>query len=254
VVRRRGVIALGWVLSRCGADTADTPAQDAAVEATPCEAPQAPCAGACVNLLTDTRHCGRCGNACLSGEVCAGATCAKTNPMRTLAVGARCAARGDCGEGGICVPDTWGYPQGYCVYGCARQADCGPSGVCVRAGEDQVCVLRCARASECRAGYVCAALNPGDPTACLNACSTDPGLVCGPNRCLATGRCGASCRTSSECSAGSQCADGRCRCTARTACGPFRACNTGTGLCGCTDNRACAPGRCDSNTGQCRGL
>ncbi|MBI5515437.1 MAG: hypothetical protein HY909_16780 [Deltaproteobacteria bacterium] len=262
-VRPRGVIALFWVLASCGADPAgdtsgdasgDGSAPDSAVDAGPCEAPRALCAGACVNLLTDTRHCGRCGNGCLAGEVCAGATCAETNPTRNLSIGARCQARTDCGEGGLCLPDTWGFPQGYCIYGCARQADCGAAGACAHSEDADVCLLRCARSADCRAGYVCAPLNPGEPSVCLNDCARDPGLVCGPDRCLATGRCGRDCRAAGDCAAGSQCTGGRCRCTARTACGPYRSCNTATGACACTDNRACAPARCDTNTGRCRGL
>lgn len=52
---------------------------DAGAGTTPpptCDEPFARCAGACVSLLVDSAHCGRCGAACGPGQICFAGNCA----------------------------------------------------------------------------------------------------------------------------------------------------------------------------------
>jgi predicted small lipoprotein YifL len=61
----------------------DTPtpldgATDAMADAPPdvhCTAPSVDCGGTCVNLQTSEQHCGRCGNACVTGATCLAGEC-----------------------------------------------------------------------------------------------------------------------------------------------------------------------------------
>ncbi len=44
-------------------------------KAQPCPSPLEECSGQCVDVQSDRRHCGACGQACAAGESCLGAAC-----------------------------------------------------------------------------------------------------------------------------------------------------------------------------------
>lgn len=55
----------------------------------PCPSGQSRCGTACVNLVTDGKNCGKCGNACGASQVCSGAACSfSCSPPETLCGGA----------------------------------------------------------------------------------------------------------------------------------------------------------------------
>jgi hypothetical protein len=84
-----GVVYLAGLLAGCGGATA--PAEPIVVEGDggagdgsddgpgivvkQCQAGQAVCNGSCVDLSSDSNHCGTCGNVCGNGTACSNATC-----------------------------------------------------------------------------------------------------------------------------------------------------------------------------------
>ncbi|MFY2559474.1 hypothetical protein ACN469_17710 [Corallococcus terminator] len=77
------IVVLGFVAA-CGKDPTPPPVEtpDASVETPDASVPEqcdgggvVLCGGSCVNTQVDPAHCGACGNACVTGEVCEGGAC-----------------------------------------------------------------------------------------------------------------------------------------------------------------------------------
>jgi hypothetical protein len=101
------------------------------------------CGGACVDTLTSLSHCGRCGNACASGESCDGGTCALRCPMGLLNCGGRCVDVGrnnlHCGRCDAACEAGRLCEGGSCIVSCAPgQSACG--GACA---DTQRSVMHC---------------------------------------------------------------------------------------------------------------
>jgi len=141
------------------------------------------CSGACVDVLTDVKHCGRCGAGCLFNERCSAGSC-------------RCGTSpGSCGGGQSCCP-----PQS-CVcnpvnfldpVSCTSAGPTCPPGVAVCVGTTGACGMnRLPARACCPAGTIC------DDGACRyssTACVEDATAYCqlpGERRCgMWPGPCG----------------------------------------------------------------
>ena len=122
------------------------------------------CGASCVDLTTDSSHCGACGKACKTGEVCAAGTCGTTCPSgKTLCAGAcrdLAIDPNDCGAcGKVCPGAPSASPTctaGVCGHACVPgRADCNTSmtdGCEARLDAWSSCG-DCA--TKCGAGYVC---------------------------------------------------------------------------------------------------
>jgi hypothetical protein len=163
----------------------------------------------CVDTRTDRAHCGACERPCGLGEGCAAGVCAR----EPGAVGARCVADPDCGEGLRCDEGL----NGLCSRACEDLGDddqgealaCGAEGRrCVRGEPAARCQLGCdprarpGSTGACRVGEVCTGgwwLDPQylpDAPGCVRWCSSDAdcagdarGARCNPRlgRCAAVG-------------------------------------------------------------------
>jgi len=212
-----------------------------------CSPGQTLCSGACVELQRDPLHCGACGAACASGEVCDAGRCALRCPTgqavcagvcRDTAVDrAHCGACGTaCAEGEVC-------DRGACRLSCgAGLAACG--GACRNLQSDPAhcgaCSLACAAGQSCVAG------------ACVSPCGAGLSLCAGAcvDRNTSVAHCGA---CNNACATGRSCVAGVCAVvcpTGQTACGDacfnLQTSGANCGTCGraCTTGQACNAGTC----------
>lgn len=110
-------------------DSGSAPENDSGSSAS-CAAGQTDCSGACKDLAVDSEHCGQCGAACPSGQVCSAGTCATSCGAQLVACGAQCidpktsnafcGATGDCkgNNAGTACPADKKCSQGACVPVC----------------------------------------------------------------------------------------------------------------------------------------
>ena len=158
------------------------------------------CDNTCVDLLTDGKHCGACGNICEGGKTCTQADC--QCPMSTL----------DCG--GKCVDTT------------SDTAHCGACGNICSTGQlcnKGSCEAQCPKEqTRCGDGCFDAQTSTQHCGACDNACT--PGQECVQGKCqCAIGRvlCGGACvdlltdnkhcgGCDKSCTDSQLCASGRC--------------------------------------------
>lgn len=200
--------------------------------AEPCAADQQRCDGVCVGVGTDPLHCGACGRACASAQLCIDGACAGCEAGLSECDGACVDVRGDarhCGDcGAVCGADA------VCAGGACSTEGC-PEGL---ANCDGSCVdlatspLHCgACASRCAAGQSCVsgACDCGDVSSDVRNC----------------GECGRVCPAGTTCVAGEcACAEGSSRCGER--CIDTRADPANCGACGasCAPDQSCEAGRC----------
>jgi hypothetical protein len=246
-MRKTRTIAFALVLSACG-DRAVLGALD---DGGACAPGLYACAGACVEILRDEAHCGRCGVACGAGETCAGGTCALCG-----GTGEACCDESECNADFVCASEQ-------CVA-------CG--------GDGQLCC----DGDMCGAGLMC------DAETCRPSCGRQGQACCPPADC-AEGRCeGDSCTcTPAEtacgdpfdddcdgnlncedadcdgepCGPGMTCESGECRmpscglvgqpCCAGEMCLNGATCTSGVCSCGETDESSCTMGSGDED---CDGL
>ncbi len=92
--------------------------------------PRAVCGGQCVNLRGDPANCGRCGNRCGTGQVCAFGQCL-TGPCP---IGTRSAGTGALANSCIFFPtdamQCSSFNMGVCTEGTVCDASEGSSGAC----------------------------------------------------------------------------------------------------------------------------
>jgi hypothetical protein len=220
-----------------------------ATDASQCPAGQTICPGGCVDLSTDARNCGTCGNACTGGQ-CSGGSCV--------------AALSDAGVDAhpACVPTTCasrGYDCGYAADGCGGLLQCGTCtapGYCGGGGFD-LCGISgggsCVPRTCPSLGYDCGAAADGcgsllqcgtctSPQYCggggFDVCGTagnDGGGPCVPQTCASLGyTCGA---VADGCGGLLQCG----MCTAPQFCG-----GGGYAKCGGNSGGSCVPATCAS--------
>lgn len=150
-----------------------------------CKPGFAACAGNCVKLDTDEKHCGRCAKRCAGNETCRDGACVAPTSPPPPPPAASCGGVA-CRAGETCCGDA-------CVDPRSDPANCG------------VCGTICPQTDVCRAGN-CASCAPD--TNCGGVCvntRSDPehcgfcGASCGPNRtcfdrlCLPCLPCGTEC-------------------------------------------------------------
>ncbi|MGA9525908.1 MAG: MXAN_6577-like cysteine-rich protein, partial [Myxococcaceae bacterium] len=209
-----------------------------------CEDPGfARCAGECVRISSDTRHCGACGNACptlgvcvdgscgcLPGQVQCGDVCAdlQDDAANCGACGQRCEAGTVCSEG-ACVVD--------CPMGTAR---CGTECVTLESDPQHCggCGVACAQGTSCVDG---SCRCPEGSAICGGACVDLQG---DPENC---GGCG------SQCFDGFFCSEGQCVCPSGTVscgavCADVRYDPNNCGACNryCQFGQACVNGACET--------
>jgi hypothetical protein len=212
-----------------------------------CGEGQTNCGGVCASTQTDRSHCGRCGAACQSGEVCLAGRCAvsclgtQTNCagrcVDTQTDVAHCGGCGvTCGAGRICV-------SGRCEVTCGvGQTACGT--VCRDTRSDRAHCGMCDTA--CAAGQVC------DDARCVLSCAAGQ-VDCG-GRCVDTQSDRAHCGVCNRaCAAGQVCAAGACALSCPTGqvacsglCVDTRNDRAHCGMCGsaCAAGQVCAASRC----------
>lgn len=95
-------------------------------EPTTCVGGQTACAGICVDLQTDVKNCGLCGNMCGQGESCDSAAC-------HCGSGNACTGGQTC-IGGLCCPSAETNCSGTCVALSSDPNHCGACGVACSVG------------------------------------------------------------------------------------------------------------------------
>ncbi|MCB9641755.1 MAG: hypothetical protein H6728_01640 [Myxococcales bacterium] len=220
-----------------------------------CAASEIRCGSKCIDAKTSTDHCGKCDNACKTGESCQEGTC-KT--------GASCGTdETDC--------------SGTCANLKTDTANCGTCGTACATGEscqEGVCKTGAACATgetDCNGTCVNLKTSASNCGTCGNACGTD--LVCEDGACKCQGtatNCNGTCvdtqSSDTNCGAcGNACASpqycdvGKCVCpTGQTACGSecvdIKSDDKNCGACEtiCASGESCFEGACKSKcpTGQ----
>jgi len=230
----------GRALARNGAVTLDTNHVDAsscaAAECT--EGTQ--CGSACVNVGTDSKNCGKCGNACAAGESCSGGSCAcaagKQCGGACTDIGSDAKNCGACGH--VCAADE-SCTAGSCKLSCCPGTSaCGSS--CLDLSSDAnhcgSCDKRCTASQVCRGG-ACVGC-PANMAQCAQQCAD---LSSDPFNC---GACGNACASSQSCIAGAckSCDGTLCSNT----CVELRTDAENCGACGhvCAAGECCVGGSC----------
>jgi len=161
------------VVAGCGSSsTSVTPSNDAGVDTSKplkCAGKTVACGPACVDTQTDFDNCGKCGQACQSGQVCSGGSCGLSCGGGTTRCGTSCVDEssdphncGNCGtecllgqvcSGGECATTcAEGYDScngdggTYCINPRTDDANCGGCGSVCPAGTHCTaaqCVLAC---------------------------------------------------------------------------------------------------------------
>lgn len=203
----------------------------------------AKCAGECVNLDADGRHCGACGNACAQGGSCQFGVC--QCPGGTAQCGAVCADlklnSDHCGACGVVCDFGTACVGGACVEQCQSGLwKCGEA--CIDLANDPAhcgtCTTACTGGKLCSGGScACAA----GTKVCNGQCS-DPQTD--PQNC---GACGMACFGGFDCEAGKcACPAGRANCGTHCADTQHDPNNCGGCNITCQAGQACVNGFCDA--------
>jgi hypothetical protein len=227
-------------------DSSATGGDDASVgDDTSCVTPMTACGSACVDLASDLRNCGKCGNACGAKLVCGKGSCGDTcpSPQTMCGLAAEAGAPHEAGasdggadattldsgakdSGSSAVDAGGGVP--YCATLSTDPANCGSCGHDCGKGHvctNGVCSLACGGGTvACVAGDTCIPAG----TCCTSADCKIPSQVClqpgtqcacpgGEHMCAQTNACISSneCCTNADCPAqGSSCPTpgGSCQC------------------------------------------
>ena len=211
------------------------------------------CAGACVNTMSDSRHCGACGTTCKGGEACVAGKCMITCPAGQTVCGNACSNLQidpmNCGVCGTACKPGEVCSNGACAVNCAMgQTNC--SGACANLMTDLMNCGKCAMA--CKQGEICTmgacTLNcPMGFENCNGQCANPKN---DPMNC---GKCGTACKQGEVCANGacvSNCAMGQENCNG--ACANLMTDLMNCGKCGmaCPMGQQCAGGVCGCPMGQ----
>jgi hypothetical protein len=193
--------------------------RQAATETVACEGPSlGSCDGGCVQLDYDPKHCGACGRACASGEVCSLGKCASScaggltecnaacvdiqrDPAHCGACGKSCAAGQVCSKG-KCA-SSCGTPTIACAGACVDllvdPKNCGGCGIGCKADEickTGKCAGYCADNAWCDGKCVDTSFDPKHCGGCFKACAAGEicvdgscGIQCGPTATSCGGKC-----------------------------------------------------------------
>lgn len=169
-----------------------------------------------------------------TGDPSTPAVCAPTEGTQpppgdaTLAAGAPCNRKEDCGGGGICAFVDIGVPFTFCAPACATDADCGDCGRCEAFTEASYCVPRGdgAIGAACTVPTGCDSFICAGGEFCTEPCGGEDALECGDGAvcealnadvsiCIQPGQKGASeagepCSFEFQCVTGATCRDGTC--------------------------------------------
>jgi streptogramin lyase len=219
------------------------------------------CGTVCVNLQTESRHCGTCGRACAANELCQAGACVLNCPAGQRQCGSACidlqSDRAHCGTCDVACASGQVCSGGACQTSCAMgTTSC--SGSCRDLQTDRANCGACGTA--CAAGQVCSA------GSCQVSCGAGTTTCTGVCRDLQTDRanCGA-CGTA--CSAGQVCSAGMCQvsCGASLSdcggsCRDLQSDRANCGACGtqCSAGQVCTAGSCQvtcvAGTTNCEGV
>jgi hypothetical protein len=185
----------------------------------------------CTNTQTDPMNCGKCGNACMAGQVCSAGACASMCGANSTQCGQSCVDtkndNANCGKCGTACMMGQVCSQGACGTNCGGGTKlCGTT--CVDTNVDPGncggCGTKCADGKSCVMG-ACASICGNGQTFCPgseggagycaneqtdNSNCGDCGKACGQGQVCAAGTCGSSCGQGEKlCSgdAGSYCAN-----------------------------------------------
>lgn len=212
----------------------------------PLEAPFE-CAGACVDLETDSQHCGACGKTCAAGQSCKSGACScddATKPDVCSGVGCVDLSSdvANCGSCGKACPVGQSCNAGACACGSSLLPDyCAGKG-CVALSTDAYNCGSCGKV--CPSGSQCVGGQCQCPAAKLDVCSnTCVDLWSDEQNC---GSCG------NVCAAVQSCQSGVCACPVAgtslctTACVNLQTDNFNCGSCGnvCPWLQVCTAGNC----------
>ena len=160
------------------------------------------CNGTCVNLQTDSYHCGKCGTKCNAGEVCANGKCSLTcqsgltncsgSCVNLTSDAIHCGKCGTkCNAGEVCA-------TGKCAVSCqSGLTNC--YGTCVSLQTD---IYNCGTCgAKCKSGQICATgkCAVSCQSGLANCSGTCVNLQSDVNNC---GKCGAKCKSGEACMAG----------------------------------------------------
>lgn len=203
-------ITVGLTLASCASSRGRSPSRDSGPgsDAGGCAPSLTACGTACVDTRADPSHCGGCGLACPSGEVCGASMCAGSCPTGLTECGGRCvdtavdpsncgACDMACPMGELCMAGTCTLVcpgseiecRGSCVDTNTDLSNCGRCGVICGSGEEcatGTCVPTCAM-GETLCGGVCTNTDTD-----RNHCGMC-GQPCGMGETCSGGTCGAVC-------------------------------------------------------------
>jgi hypothetical protein len=141
----------------CSCQPLPIPPADAGPEPPTCSGTV--CGGQCVDTNSDGEHCGSCGTACSSAQICVRGACMLTCGSSELACGQSCvntrSNRSHCGGCGVACGANEDCVSGSCATRCAAgQTSC--SGACVDLQRDSrncgMCGTVCGATQQCAAG------------------------------------------------------------------------------------------------------
>ncbi len=169
---------------------------------TTCPSPRVTCGTVCTDVQTSASNCGRCGNACATGQTCVAGACVTPCAAPSLVCGTTCTdvqtSVTNCGRCGNACAAGQSCVAGACVTPCPS-----PNVMC-----GAVCADVQTNASNCgRCGNACATGQSCVAGVCTTACPS-PRLVCGgactdvQTSVAHCGRCGNPCATGQSCVAG----------------------------------------------------
>ena len=212
-----------------------------------CPSPRVMCGSACVDVQTTAAHCGRCGNACATGQNCVAGACVTPCAAPRTVCGGACVdlqtTATNCGRCDVACAAGQTCVAGVCTTPCAApRLVCG--GVCT---DVQVSMANCGRCgNSCPSSQTCVA------GVCTTPC-TSPNVMCG-SICAdvrtSTAHCG---RCDNACATGQTCVAGVCTtpCTSPSlvcggVCTDVRTSATNCGACGnaCASGQTCVAGVC----------
>lgn len=211
------------------------------------------CGDVCRDLLTNSQHCGECGNACEEDEYCDNGVCAHNQNHKCddgeMVCGGLCRSVVDdplnCGDcGNVCTEGTTCVHRA-CVIDCGQQTLC--NGECVDLLNDRTHCGNCQ--TTCAGHEVCSNAH------CATSCANSNEMIC-DMMCVdvlnSADHCG---DCSTVCGEGIDCVNGVCTCRERTevicdgVCVDVKTDNDHCGTCGnaCASDEYCSWGKCVSD-------